>query len=103
MSCGSCSETQPAETPGSRAAAWSSFALTHTGEYNSRIVPKHLPARIVEHLTQPGYRPQRPRKLAKALDVASEEHYGTFRQALRDLMHEGRVVLGAGGNIVLPV
>ncbi len=27
---------------------------------------------------------------------------GAFRGALRELMHEGRVVMGAGGTIVLP-
>lgn len=64
--------------------------------------PQDLPARIVEHLKHPGYRPQRPRKLAKALQVHGEEEYPTFRDALRDLMHEGRVVIGAGGNVVLP-
>ena len=61
-----------------------------------------LPARIVEHLKQPAYRPQRPRKLAKALQVHGDDDYPTFRDALRDLMRDGRVVIGAGGNVVLP-
>lgn len=65
-------------------------------------MPQDLPARIVEHLKHPSYRPQKPRKLAKALDVAGEEDYHAFRDALKDLMHEGRVALGAGGNVVLP-
>jgi len=65
-------------------------------------VAHDLPSRIVDLIKHPNYRPQRPRKLAKALDVAGESHYGAFRDALRELMHEGRVALGAGGAIVLP-
>ncbi|HEY7088254.1 MAG TPA: ribonuclease R [Tepidisphaeraceae bacterium] len=63
---------------------------------------KQLQDRIIEHLKNEDYRPQRPRKLAKQLNVASDEQYPTFRQALRGLMHEGRVILGARGAVVLP-
>jgi ribonuclease R len=62
----------------------------------------HLRTQILEHLKSESYRPQRPRKLAKQLAVAGEEHYPSFREALRELMHEGRVVLGARGTVVLP-
>jgi len=65
-------------------------------------MPTDLPSRIVEHLKKPGYHPQKPRKLAKSLDVASEENYPAFREALQQLMREGRVVLGAGKCVVLP-
>jgi ribonuclease R len=61
-----------------------------------------LDKRILSHLQSEQYRPQRPRRLAKDLNVASDEHYHAFRDALRDLMHEGRVVLGAGGTLMLP-
>jgi ribonuclease R len=40
--------------------------------------------------------------LAKELELASDEAYPTFRQALRELMHSGRVVYGAGGSVMLP-
>jgi ribonuclease R len=63
---------------------------------------KQLQERIIEHLKSEDYQPQRPRKLAKELNVESEEQYPSFREALRDLMHEGRVILGARGAVVLP-
>src|SRR5665213_2999300 len=58
--------------------------------------------KILSHLQSEEYRPQRPRVLAKELDLAGEEHYPTFRHALKDLMHEGRVMLGAAGTVMLP-
>lgn len=61
-----------------------------------------LSHRIVEHIKRGEYRPQRPRRLAKEMDLASEEQYPAFREALKALMHEGRVMLGAGGSVVLP-
>src|ERR1700722_9863965 len=61
-----------------------------------------LQTQILEHLKSTGYRPQRPRRLAQQLNLHHEEHYHAFRDALRDLMHQGRVVLGSGGNILLP-
>ena len=56
---------------------------------------------ILDHLATEGYTPTRPRQLAKQLDLDGP-HYGTFRDALRDLMDEGRIVLGSMGNVVLP-
>ncbi|HEX4794254.1 MAG TPA: ribonuclease R [Humisphaera sp.] len=61
-----------------------------------------LQTRILSHVKSEQYRPQRPRRLARELNVADEQSYHAFRDALRELMHEGRVVLGAGGTIVLP-
>ena len=61
-----------------------------------------LQNRILTHLKSEEYRPQRPRGLAKDLELADEAAYPTFRDALRDLMHEGRVVLGAAGTVMLP-
>ena len=58
--------------------------------------------RILQHLRSEGYRPQRPRLLARELQVADEQQYPAFREALKQLMHEGRVALGAGGSIVPP-
>jgi ribonuclease R len=63
---------------------------------------EQLQNEIIEHLKSEQYRPQRPRKLARELDAHHEERYSDFRCALRDLMHQGRVALGAGGTIVLP-
>jgi ribonuclease R len=61
-----------------------------------------IPQRILSHLKSPAYRPQKPRRLARQLQMHSEENYASFRDALRELMHAGRVALGVGGNVVLP-
>ena len=58
--------------------------------------------KILTHLRSERYRPQRPRGLAKELNLQGEDQYHYFRDALRELMHNGRVVLGARGAIVLP-
>src|SRR5437016_4460637 len=61
-----------------------------------------LQTRIIEHIKSERYRPVKPRGLARELNVHEEEHYHAFRGALRELMHAGRLVLGAGGAVVLP-
>jgi len=61
-----------------------------------------LSDRIVQHVKSDAYRPIKPRQLAKQLEVSSEQEYSSFRESLRELMHAGRVVLGAGGSVVLP-
>ena len=58
--------------------------------------------RILSHLKSERYRPQPIRGLAQELQLADEESYHAFRDALKELMHQGRVVSGAGGTIVLP-
>src|SRR5258708_2820554 len=63
---------------------------------------EQLQSQILEHLKSAGYRPQRPRSLAHQLELSDDEQYHAFRDALRDLMHAGRVVLGARGAIMLP-
>src|SRR2546423_1864169 len=63
---------------------------------------EQIQRRILSHIKSDQYRPQRPRSLAKELNLAGEQEYNSFREALRDLMHEGRVILGARGAIVLP-
>ena len=63
---------------------------------------EHLKTKILAHLKSEHYRPKRPRKLAAELNVEREEHYPAFREALRDLMHQGRIVLGSQGAVVLP-
>ena len=58
--------------------------------------------RILETLSSEGYEPVHPRQLAKALELLEGEHHGGFREAIRDLMSEGRIAAGAEGAIVLP-
>ena len=66
------------------------------------MVPEQLQSKILSHLQSGRYRPQKPRTLAHELDLAGEDDYHAFRDALRELHHQGRVVLGAGGTVVLP-
>ncbi|MGH8596301.1 MAG: hypothetical protein ACREXT_06555, partial [Gammaproteobacteria bacterium] len=40
--------------------------------------------------------------MAKQLKLSQPGDYPTFRDALRELMHQGRVVLGSRGAIVMP-
>jgi ribonuclease R len=61
-----------------------------------------LQTRIIEHLKSDSYRPTKPRGLARELNLHEDEHYHAFREALRELMHAGRVVLGGSGAVVLP-
>lgn len=65
-------------------------------------MPDPLAGRILEELKSPKYRPVRARQLAQALDEAHDDRYPAFREALKELMREGRLVLGAEGTLVLP-
>jgi ribonuclease R len=66
------------------------------------MAEEQLQTKILTHLESGQYRPQKPRSLAHELDLATEDQYHAFRDALRELRHQGRVVLGAGGTVVLP-
>jgi len=61
---------------------------------------EQLNSKILSHLKSDRYRPQKPERLAQDLNLSFKDH--SFRQALRDLMHAGRVVLGAGNSVMLP-
>jgi ribonuclease R len=63
---------------------------------------KQIQEKILTHLKSDTYRPQKRRHLAKQLQMADDERYELFKEALRQLMAEGRVMYGAGGTIVLP-
>src|SRR5688572_10469772 len=63
---------------------------------------EQLKTKILNHLKSESYRPQRPRGLAKELNEGHEEKYPAFREALRELMHQGRIILGSRGAVVLP-
>jgi ribonuclease R len=65
-------------------------------------MPNGIQTEILEHLKSAGYRPQRARGLARELNYQEEGKYHAFRDALRELMHQGHVILGAGGNLLLP-
>jgi ribonuclease R len=61
-----------------------------------------LHSRILSHIKSEQYRPTKPRGLARELNLHQDEQYHAFRDALRELMHAGRVVLGARGSVMLP-
>jgi len=61
-----------------------------------------LQKQILEHLKSADYLPKKPRRLAKELELTQGDQYHAFREALRELMHVGRIVLGAGGSVMLP-
>ncbi len=63
---------------------------------------KQLQDQIISHLKSDSYRPQKRRGLAKELNLATDEEYQVFKDALQSLIGEGRVIYGAGGTIVLP-
>src|SRR5438874_1134004 len=63
---------------------------------------KQLKTEIISHLKNESYRPMKRRKLAKEMNLVSDEEYQLFKEALADLVSEGRVIYGAGGTIVLP-
>lgn len=61
-----------------------------------------IKSKILSHVKSERYQPKKPRPLAKELEIASDEEYPSFREALRDLMRDGRVVLGQGGTVIVP-
>ena len=58
--------------------------------------------KILSHLQSPDYRPVEPRRVADNMNVVDEAQYHVFRAALKQLQHEGRVVMGAGGVVMVP-
>jgi len=64
------------------------------------IMSEHT-EKILSYLKSDRARALKPRGLAKELQVEDGD-YNAFREALKQLMHEGRVVLGGGGAVVLP-
>src|SRR3954465_9602260 len=67
----------------------------------SFMAPDQIQSKILSHLKSDEYRPTKPRGLARELNLHQDDEYGTFREALRELMHGGRVVLGARGVVML--
>ena len=62
---------------------------------------KDISTRILRHMRQKDYRPQRVKRLAKTMGV-EESELDSFRQAVKTLMKAGRVVRGASNCVMLP-
>ena len=58
-----------------------------------------IATRILEALGRSSYSPIKPKVLAKRLTVP-EQDYPAFRQALRVLIHEGRIRVGPGSTLI---
>src|SRR4051812_24032868 len=54
-------------------------------------MPQHISTRILSHVKSESYQPKKRRALAKELKLASDEDYELFKEALAQLMQEGRI------------
>jgi len=64
-------------------------------------MPERYVEAIMKYLASRDYQPLKPRQLARQMGV-SEDDYGSFRQAVKQLRDAGRVVLGARNALMLP-
>ena len=64
-------------------------------------MPERYVEAIIKYLSSRGYRPLKPRQLARQMGIA-EADYGSFREAIKLLRDSGRVVLGARNAVTLP-
>ncbi len=69
---------------------------------HTRTMPKQIESRILDYLRSQPAKNLRPRHLARELKLSDEQQYHAFRDALRELMHEGRVVLGRAARSSCP-
>jgi len=60
-----------------------------------------ISSRIIRHLSDRRYRPERLNKLARSMGLESGE-MNAFRAAVKQLMKAGRVVLGGRNQVMLP-
>jgi ribonuclease R len=63
---------------------------------------KELENQILQHVRSTEYRPTKARGLARDLSLNQDETYPAFRDALRELMRAGHVILGASNTVMLP-
>jgi len=64
-------------------------------------MPERYIDAIIKYLSSRNYQPLKPRQLARQMGV-SEAEYGAFRESVKALRDDGRVVLGAGNALTLP-
>ncbi len=60
-----------------------------------------LPSRILSAIAHPNYHPVKPKALARKLELSNTE-YDAFKDALKELMRQGRLEIGKG-NAVRPI
>lgn len=64
-------------------------------------MPERYAQAIVKYLAEQGSSSLKPRQLARQMGIG-DEHYNTFRDAIKQLRDDGRVVLGSGSALTLP-
>ncbi len=64
-------------------------------------MPEQFIDAILKYLADRDYTPLKPRQLARVMGV-TEDDYGSFRQAIKQLRDTGRVMLGAKDALMLP-
>src|SRR5512146_575210 len=64
-------------------------------------MPDRFAEAILKYLSSRDYQPLKMRQLARVMGV-SDEDYGTFRLAVKQLQDTGRVVMGAKDALTLP-
>lgn len=64
-------------------------------------MPERYQQAIIKYLAGRDEGPLKPRQIARQMGVAEQE-YGAFREAIKQLRDEGRIVLGAKNAIMLP-
>lgn len=64
-------------------------------------MPERYLQAVLNYLAQRNSAPLKPRQLARCLGV-EEKNYPAFREAIKQLRDEGRVVLGSGSALTLP-
>ena len=63
--------------------------------------PEDMSRRILEYVSSKQYRPEHMQRLARSLGIDQTE-YSVFREAVKELMRAGRVVIGGNNQIMLP-
>jgi len=64
-------------------------------------MPQHYVDAILKFLADRSYRPVKPHQVARQMGIADDD-YNAFREAVKQLRDEGRVVLGAHNALTLP-
>lgn len=64
-------------------------------------MPERYVEAILKQLASKHYQPLKPRQLARVMGV-SDQDYGTFRDAVKQLRDAGRVVMGSKNALTLP-
>jgi ribonuclease R len=62
---------------------------------------ENLEERILEHVQSDQYRPIKPSGLARALNLSQETDFDGFRDALKQLQSDGKLVRGANGSLMM--